>query len=205
MLSSCGARRAASSTTARTSTAINLESYPKPAQAPRPVLINAGNSKSGIEFSARNVDINFASLDTLENMKDYTTTIKDKARTSTARPTVDDDLRAGGRPRHREGGQGGLPAGRRHGRLGRGGERHQDRPVGVGQSFEHAREFQERFVAGWGGYPLVGTPEQVVEGLQQLNDAGMDGMIMGLVDYNEELKYFGERVMPLMVQAGLRQ
>ena len=30
-------------------------------------------------------------------------------------------------------------------------------------------------------------------------------MIMGLVDYNEELKYFGERVMPLMVQAGLRQ
>ena len=33
----------------------------------------------------------------------------------------------------------------------------------------------------------------------------MDGMIMGLVDYNEELKYFGEKVMPLMVQAGLRQ
>ena len=91
------------------------------------------------------------------------------------------------------------------GRLRRGGERHQHRPVGVGRSFEHAREFQERFVAGWGGYPLVGTPEQVVEGLQQLNEAGMDGMIMGLVDYNEELKYFGERVMPLMVQAGLRQ
>ena len=65
-------------------------------------------------------------------------------------------------------------------------------------------EFQERFVAGWGGYPLVGTPEQVVEGLGQLNEAGMDGMIMGLVDYNEEMKYFGEKVLPLMVQAGLR-
>ena len=49
---------------------IDLEAYPKPVQAPRPVLINAGNSKSGIDFSARNVDINFASLDTLENMKD---------------------------------------------------------------------------------------------------------------------------------------
>jgi alkanesulfonate monooxygenase SsuD/methylene tetrahydromethanopterin reductase-like flavin-dependent oxidoreductase (luciferase family) len=50
----------------------------------------------------------------------------------------------------------------------------------------------------------VGTPEQVVEGLGQLNEAGMDGMIMGLVDYNEELKYFGERVLPLMKEAGLR-
>ena len=50
------------------------------------MLINAGNSKSGIDPSARNVDINFASLDTLENMKDYTTTIKDKARTEYGRP-----------------------------------------------------------------------------------------------------------------------
>ena len=32
----------------------------------------------------------------------------------------------------------------------------------------------------------------------------MDGMIMGLIDFNEELKYFGERVMPLMQEAGLR-
>jgi len=27
---------------------------------------------------------------------------------------------------------------------------------------------------------------------------------MGLVDYNEELKYFGERVLPLMVESGIR-
>ncbi len=76
---------------------------------------------------------------------------------------------------------------------------------GSAGSFEHAREFQERFVASWGGYPRVGTPEQVVEGLGQLNEAGMDCMIMGLLDFNEEMKYFGEKVMPLMVQAGLRQ
>ena len=29
-------------------------------------------------------------------------------------------------------------------------------------------------------------------------------MIMGLVGYNEELKYFGEKVLPLMAQSGLR-
>jgi alkanesulfonate monooxygenase SsuD/methylene tetrahydromethanopterin reductase-like flavin-dependent oxidoreductase (luciferase family) len=33
----------------------------------------------------------------------------------------------------------------------------------------------ERFIAGWGGYPLVGTPEQVVEGMKQLGEtAGYD-------------------------------
>jgi dimethylsulfone monooxygenase len=69
---------------------------------------------------------------------------------------------------------------------------------------EQIKQFQERFIAGWAGYPVVGTPEQVVEELQRLNAAGMDGMIMGFVDYNEELRYFGEKVMPLMVEAGLR-
>jgi dimethylsulfone monooxygenase len=50
----------------------------------------------------------------------------------------------------------------------------------------------------------VGTPEQVVEGFQQLSDAGMEGMIMGLLDDNEEIDHFGEAVMPLVREAGLR-
>jgi alkanesulfonate monooxygenase SsuD/methylene tetrahydromethanopterin reductase-like flavin-dependent oxidoreductase (luciferase family) len=46
---------------------------------------------------------------------------------------------------------------------------------GASQSFDHAREMSERFIAGWGGYPLVGTPEQVVEGMKQLGEtAGYD-------------------------------
>ena len=46
--------------------------------------------------------------------------------------------------------------------------------------------------------------EVVTEELGRLNAAGMDGMIMGFLDYNEEMKYFGEHVLPLMKQAGLR-
>jgi hypothetical protein len=30
-------------------------------------------------------------------------------------------------------------------------------------------------------------------------------MILSWLDYNEEMKYFGENVLPLMRQAGLRQ
>lgn len=73
------------------------------------------------------------------------------------------------------------------------------------QSFnEQIKQFQERFIAGWAGYPVVGTPEQVTEELGRLNEAGMEGMIMGLIDYNEEMKYFDAEVMPLLKQAGLR-
>ena len=68
--------------TASSSRATTLEAYPKPYQAPRPVLINAGNSRAGVDFSARNVDFNFASLDTLENMAAYT-------KKSAARPATE--------------------------------------------------------------------------------------------------------------------
>jgi alkanesulfonate monooxygenase SsuD/methylene tetrahydromethanopterin reductase-like flavin-dependent oxidoreductase (luciferase family) len=62
----------------------------------------------------------------------------------------------------------------------------------------------ERFIAGWGGHPLVGTPEQVVQGLQDLNQAGMGGMIMGLIDPDQELAMFQEQILPLAIEAGIR-
>ena len=75
---------------------------------------------------------------------------------------------------------------------------------GASRSFDHAREMSERFIAGWGGYPLVGTPEQVVEGMKQLGEAGMGGMIMGLIDPDQELPAFKEEILPLMVKEGIR-
>jgi alkanesulfonate monooxygenase SsuD/methylene tetrahydromethanopterin reductase-like flavin-dependent oxidoreductase (luciferase family) len=72
-------------------------------------------------------------------------------------------------------------------------------------SEQHLTEFAEHFIAGWGGYPLVGTPEQVTEELTKLARIGIGGMILCWLDYNQEISYFGERVMPLLRQAGLRQ
>ena len=182
----------------------NLEAYPKPHQAPRPVLINAGNSPSGVEFSARNVDINFASLDTLENMAQYTKNIRHKAReeygrdisTMTYGLVVARDTEAEAKQAFQSVIDNGdwEAAG------------NVMKVAGMeSQSFnEQIKAFQERFIAGWAGYPVVGSPERVVEELGRLNEAGMDGMIMGFLDYNEEMKYFGERILPLMKEAGLR-
>jgi alkanesulfonate monooxygenase SsuD/methylene tetrahydromethanopterin reductase-like flavin-dependent oxidoreductase (luciferase family) len=66
------------------------------------------------------------------------------------------------------------------------------------------QKFKERFIAGWGGYPIVGTPEQVADKLMTLSNTGVDGALLTMVDYNEELPFFNERVMPLLKQAGLR-
>ena len=70
---------------------------------------------------------------------------------------------------------------------------------------QHLTQFAENFIAGWGGYPMIGTPEQVVDELLQLSQIGIEGMILCWLDYNEEITYFGEKVLPLMKQAGLRQ
>jgi alkanesulfonate monooxygenase SsuD/methylene tetrahydromethanopterin reductase-like flavin-dependent oxidoreductase (luciferase family) len=157
-----------------------------------------------VEFSARNVDINFASLDTLENMAQYTKNIRHKAReeygrdisTMTYGLVVARDTEAEAKQAFQSVIDNGdwEAAG------------NVMKVAGMeSQSFnEQIKAFQERFIAGWAGYPVVGSPEQVVEELGRLNDAGMDGMIMGFVDYNEEMKYFGERILPLMKEAGLR-
>ena len=56
-----------------------------------------------------------------------------------------------------------------------------------------------------GNVHLVGTPEQIVEWFVRLHDAGCDGMQVNLFDCLPDLWRFGEQVVPLMVQAGLRK
>jgi dimethylsulfone monooxygenase len=60
-------------------------------------------------------------------------------------------------------------------------------------------------VAGWGGIPLVGTPEMIVDNLVALNNAGVNGIGLGWVDYQAGVEQFNEQILPLMVSAGLRQ
>jgi alkanesulfonate monooxygenase SsuD/methylene tetrahydromethanopterin reductase-like flavin-dependent oxidoreductase (luciferase family) len=74
------------------------------------------------------------------------------------------------------------------------------------QSFnERIEKYRERIVAGWGTSPILGTPEQVTDQLGKMSAAGVDGVVFGFLDYNEELKYFDSAVMPLLRQAGLRK
>jgi dimethylsulfone monooxygenase len=63
---------------------------------------------------------------------------------------------------------------------------------------------KEDFVAGFGGVPLIGTKEQVVEGLQSFSDAGLDGVLLAWPAYIDGMRRFQQETYPLLVQAGLR-
>jgi len=66
-------------------------------------------------------------------------------------------------------------------------------------------QFKRHFIAGWAGYPLVGTKEQVVDGLELLvNEVGLDGVVLSWADYHAGMIRFRDEVMPLLKQAGLR-
>jgi alkanesulfonate monooxygenase SsuD/methylene tetrahydromethanopterin reductase-like flavin-dependent oxidoreductase (luciferase family) len=69
---------------------------------------------------------------------------------------------------------------------------------------ERLTSMQRSFIAGWAGYPLVGTPQQIVAKIQGLAGIGIDGAAMHWVDYEDGLGRFNEQILPLMEEAGLR-
>jgi alkanesulfonate monooxygenase SsuD/methylene tetrahydromethanopterin reductase-like flavin-dependent oxidoreductase (luciferase family) len=61
------------------------------------------------------------------------------------------------------------------------------------------------FIAGWGGYPLVGAPMRIADQIAELSSVGLDGALVSWPRYEEGLTRFIGEVMPLIEQAGLRQ
>ena len=66
------------------------------------------------------------------------------------------------------------------------------------------RARKARLMTGYGSYPLVGTPEQIVDELRKLSADGVDGLVLSWVNYQHELRQFIAEVLPLLEQAGLR-
>ena len=52
--------------------------------------------------------------------------------------------------------------------------------------------------------PLVGTPEQVVDGMIEMARAGFDGLTLSWVDYDEGIAQYCDQLRPLLIQAGMR-
>ncbi len=66
-------------------------------------------------------------------------------------------------------------------------------------------QFRFHLKAGWGGYPLVGTADHIVDQLDKLSEIGFDGILLSWVDYSAGLERWNREVMPLLEQAGLRR
>jgi alkanesulfonate monooxygenase SsuD/methylene tetrahydromethanopterin reductase-like flavin-dependent oxidoreductase (luciferase family) len=65
--------------------------------------------------------------------------------------------------------------------------------------------FRTRFAGGHGGYPVIGSPDDVAEKLIQLNEIGFAGTSLTFVNFLSELPYFVDEVLPRLERAGVRQ
>ena len=55
-----------------------------------------------------------------------------------------------------------------------------------------------------GNIQIIGSPEHVVDKLAGLKRAGCDGIQVAFFDFAPDLEFFGEAVLPMMFEAGLR-
>ncbi|GAA4852982.1 LLM class flavin-dependent oxidoreductase [Actinomycetospora corticicola] len=185
----------------RWSSAWSALSKPKPIR--RPLLMNAGTSPAGVDFTARQCDVTLASRNALEGADAFVAGIKSTAREKYARDlqvinvahVICADTEA--------------EAWRKRDLLLESGDQVATdnfmRSLGIGsQSFEETLKlYREYFYTSGAALPLIGTPEQIAEQMVAASTAGFDGLALGFFDFLDEMAAFDEQVMPLLREAGI--
>ncbi len=183
-------------------------SSPKPIQRAGPPIMNAGGSARGMEFAAEHADMCFVIIksDKPDQIREQVEDYKTFARTRFGR---DIQVWTSGfvvqRETRREADE----------YLHRYSVEFEDTLATDGWMRLQGQEaqlmppdamkaFRQRFVAGAGGFPLVGTAGEIADRLALLESCGVDGVVLTWVDYVDGLKRFIDDVLPLTEQAGLR-
>jgi FMNH2-dependent dimethyl sulfone monooxygenase len=176
-------------------------SKPKPLR--RPLLMNAGTSAAGLDFTAKHCDFSLASRNEIAGSAAFVADIKELARSRYGRELgvlnvahvicADTEREA---QRRRQAILDAADTGALRNFLG-------DIATGSQSYEETLKKYSHYFVTSGGGIPLVGTPEQVADGMVRLSEAGFDGLALGFFDYLDDLGAFGETVLPLLREAGL--
>lgn len=65
-------------------------------------------------------------------------------------------------------------------------------------------KIRKDMVAGYGGFPLVGTKDTIADDLRMLSNAGVDGVLLTWPAFISGMQRFRDDVHPLLVQEGLR-
>jgi alkanesulfonate monooxygenase SsuD/methylene tetrahydromethanopterin reductase-like flavin-dependent oxidoreductase (luciferase family) len=181
---------------------------PKPIQKPYPVVMNAGGSDKGRHYAAKYCDVAFIVLQShkFEDVREHVSRYRDFARKEYGREIqvwtnayiVQGETEADAKKFfdyyvHEKGDWVAVD--------------NLTRTLGINAQTmppDVALALKAHFIAGWAGYPIVGTKEKVVDELATLSRAGFDGVILSWAKYVEQMREFQEVTYPLVVQAGLR-
>ena len=187
----------------------NVWSQPKPMQKPYPPIMNAGGSPAAQDFTTRYADMNFVHLrdrsDVAESKKQIEL-LRSMARAHGRNTRIWIHVYVVCRETEKEAQdylhyyvheKGDWEAASNLLRI-----------FGVHSQTHDPKALESQtahFIAGHGGYPLVGTAPQIADELCKLADIGVDGCLISWVDYKNELAQWNRAVLPLLEQAGLRQ
>lgn len=182
-------------------------SEPKPIQSPLPAVMNAGGSPAGREFIAHYADAGYVLLPyDLDAARSAVQTRKDDAARAgrnvsiwTTAYVVQRDTREEAQRYVQDVfvDQGDHSAGSTAAKY-----------LGLNSQImspEAWYEFNLHLRAGYGGYPLVGTAEDIAETLSHLSNIGIDGVSLSFVDFVDGMHRFTTDVMPKLEAAGLRK
>lgn len=183
-----------------------LISFPHPLQDPRPVVMSAGSSPAGREFAQKHCDLNFIAVPAWEMMAGLTSTAREEARTNFGTNpllfghgyVVCADTEAEAKKK--------FEYVAREMRDNEGTKAFVEALMGTSRSIDIFQNevLIDRAAAGFFALPLVGTPEQIVEGMLRMREGGLDGMAISFSDYDEGIAAYDERIRPLAIEAGLR-
>jgi alkanesulfonate monooxygenase SsuD/methylene tetrahydromethanopterin reductase-like flavin-dependent oxidoreductase (luciferase family) len=182
-------------------------SLPKPVQSPRPMIMNAGQSAEGSAFAIDHADMIYINLSDSASMQGKITEIKDRAAALGKKVSVWGAAHVLCRPsvkeaeeliRHYIDDLGDYEAAQNYAQAIMGSDAQSI------DTYKKDPEILKRLIATAGHFPIVGTPEMVVEELQRFSDAGVDGIALSWLNYEEGIAQYLDELLPLLRKAGLR-
>jgi FMNH2-dependent dimethyl sulfone monooxygenase len=180
-------------------------SRPASLQVPRPVTMNAAFGEAGRDFAAANCDYLFTTFGEIADGRRHIADIGERARAHGREVGVYTVCHVVSRETQAE-------AEAYYDRYARELADHAavDAHMAGKKEFSNSHgsdayvSYRQRFAGGAGSFPLIGTPERIVDLMLAIADQGFAGAALSFVNYVEELPFFCDRVLPLMRQAGLR-
>jgi dimethylsulfone monooxygenase len=184
----------------------NVSGRPPPVQRPRPVTLNAAFSPSGRDFAAKAADFLFTTFTEIDKGRAQIDDISARAAKAGRKVGVYTTCHVVCRPTQTE-----AEDYYEHYAVAMQDGASVDHYMGNKEKFSGSHDadayrlHRKRFAGGAGTYPLVGTPRHITDEMARMHAAGFAGTTVSLVNFERELPYFIETVLPLLREAGLRE
>lgn len=179
-----------------------VTSEPKPYGGTRPIVMNAGGSPAGRAFAIGNCDALFTFLRTYDQGAAAVAQIRAQAAALGREVGIFTNVTVVCRPTDAEAEEYYRWYADEHGDWAA-----VERLVGLGSgnmsSADDYAAMRIRYAAGYGGFPLVGSPQTCARVLEEIAALGFSGVSLAFVNPLAEFPFFRDEVLPLLARTGL--